>query len=807
MADEDAVQFEGASERYKYLLLPVKDLTTNFNIDIVNLLEEYIKKVIDESNVNVSTGIQRKLFNFTEAAMIIHSTTSIYGRKVEYVHQIALNFFDQLKEDNKQKRRRPGTDADDDTSDNEIERDNGDENGGHRRQNVQKPLINLIAMKNLLEKLSKKAPTLPYIPISFVPLANFEKSNFPLFNRTNMSDAIGTRDDFKINTCQVYEAFALLDLKNAQLIDKFSEVLPVSSVGLIDNDAEDGIYSNRSDQENVTPLPTHDIPANMDAEEFSQENHDHTLVQAAPQLEPMSDAKMETSQHETFTLELGHHNDESLNGGMDLELDDHFVANFLNRDTSNSNLTDGPENSDAIIERNRRSLATTITHTQDTVNKGIDLIDSFETQSLDLNKGQDDADFQDYNEVDIFEEQMERDEPDWEAEFAAQDPHELNTVKRIPFKPNCKCCTNAAKQVAMRNRRIERECNSKGIPKIDSVKFYADQKLYRRKVKRRSFTFCQFNAFLMNQLLLALNPLIYEEEKRRTEVKKRRQREEQSAARSERASARRSHLDPIMDNPEDGFDENDDYLHSPDFVQQESDPDPNNVIFEDPTEELVHEEIINQHEPLDFAINDEYRQLADELNIDDLENSLGVRNLYNDFTHLTATVRSARRSMRLRNTYDDTVMEADINPDDLPPRPVSQMEYDEIIAYHLRKYWAATEEHLPKVYERVQKWEAKITPYLEEEQAHREFHTNMYGDELLELFDGNLGRELPLTKACEHLPKYELSRYLLVSLIMTNVRNFDLIQNTTPADSPLIKLLRMERDTEILDMEQRMITG
>lgn len=79
---------------------------------------------------------------------------------------------------------------------------------------------------------------------------------------------------------------------------------------------------------------------------------------------------------------------------MDLELDDHFVANFLNRDTSNSNLTDGPENSDAIIERNRRSLATTITHTQDTVNKGIDLIDSFETQSLDLNKGQDDADFQ-----------------------------------------------------------------------------------------------------------------------------------------------------------------------------------------------------------------------------------------------------------------------------------------------------------------------------------------------------------------------------------------------------------------------------
>lgn len=46
-----------------------------------------------------------------------------------------------------------------------------------------------------------------------------------------------------------------------------------------------------------------------------------------------------------------------------------------------------------------------------------------------------------------------------------------------------------------------------------------------------------------------------------------------------------------------------------------------------------------------------------------------------------------RKPAKLRNVYDDTVlMEGDINPDDLPPRPVSQMEYDEIIAYHLRKY-------------------------------------------------------------------------------------------------------------------------
>ena len=43
----------------------------------------------------------------------------------------------------------------------------------------------------------------------------------------------------------------------------------------------------------------------------------------------------------------------------------------------------------------------------------------------------------------------------------------------------------------------------------------------------------------------------------------------------------------------------------------------------------------------------------------------------------------------MRNAYDDTiVMDADFNPEDLPERPPSQMDYDEIIAFHLQKYWS-----------------------------------------------------------------------------------------------------------------------
>jgi flavoprotein len=60
-------------------------------------------------------------------------------------------------------------------------------------------------MKNLIEKLSKSGPVLPHIPISFIPLADFEKSDVPLCTRTNVNNTIGRKDDFRINTCYVCE--------------------------------------------------------------------------------------------------------------------------------------------------------------------------------------------------------------------------------------------------------------------------------------------------------------------------------------------------------------------------------------------------------------------------------------------------------------------------------------------------------------------------------------------------------------------------------------------------------------------------
>lgn len=48
-------------------------------------------------------------FNFAEAALLIHGTTTVYVRKVEYVLQQAQNFFEQLRESTKEEEQPKGS--------------------------------------------------------------------------------------------------------------------------------------------------------------------------------------------------------------------------------------------------------------------------------------------------------------------------------------------------------------------------------------------------------------------------------------------------------------------------------------------------------------------------------------------------------------------------------------------------------------------------------------------------------------------------------------------------------------------------
>lgn len=82
-------------------------------------------------------------------------------------------------------------------------------------------------------------------------------------------------------------------------------------------------------------------------------------------------------------------------------------------------------------------------------------------------------------------------------------------------------------------------------------------------------------------------------------------------------------------------------------------------------------------------MDDDDLALGDRLDVEEMENSLGIQNVYSG--QRFSSLGDAGRAV-FNHNYDDTMaFQGPEYPDELPPRPVSQMEYEEIVNYHLRK--------------------------------------------------------------------------------------------------------------------------
>ncbi|XP_077502686.1 condensin-2 complex subunit H2-like [Amblyomma americanum] len=71
--------------RYVSLLRPVRDLTANFNVDIVTHLDQYLRE-LSQTPVTYKEG--EPSVNFTLAAFVIDGSASVYGRKVDHLHTL-----------------------------------------------------------------------------------------------------------------------------------------------------------------------------------------------------------------------------------------------------------------------------------------------------------------------------------------------------------------------------------------------------------------------------------------------------------------------------------------------------------------------------------------------------------------------------------------------------------------------------------------------------------------------------------------------------------------------------------------------
>ena len=187
--------------RFAHLLQPIRDLSQNWEIDIASLLADYLEE-IDKIAITFDGGVTT--MNFAEAALLIQGSASIYSKKIEYLYTLVYQTLNLLAS-NKQMEQGMSVD--------ESGRDKDTTFDKNKRKDEEFLALDDIRQGNSIDLADipgdhKSVSLLPRAPISLVPLGDVEKKNNALLSRTG--DLLGSRKDFRMNTCACHTSGALL---------------------------------------------------------------------------------------------------------------------------------------------------------------------------------------------------------------------------------------------------------------------------------------------------------------------------------------------------------------------------------------------------------------------------------------------------------------------------------------------------------------------------------------------------------------------------------------------------------------------
>ena len=79
-------------EKYKGIIQPIRDLAANWDIDISSILQCYLVELEDiDASLN-----SEKCLNFAEAALLLQGSTTVYSKKVEYLHSLVFRVLESV---------------------------------------------------------------------------------------------------------------------------------------------------------------------------------------------------------------------------------------------------------------------------------------------------------------------------------------------------------------------------------------------------------------------------------------------------------------------------------------------------------------------------------------------------------------------------------------------------------------------------------------------------------------------------------------------------------------------------------------
>ncbi|PAV62266.1 hypothetical protein WR25_09370 [Diploscapter pachys] len=220
MDDDEAVS------RYAYLLQPIRDLQKNFEVNLVDILDEYLEKLkVAETTTNLDVTNGRK-FDFNVASVVVRGTTMVYGKKIELVLGESRNFLEQLGSSKNAKK-----------SMGKKSTENGDSPEDEAEQAKKRDPLHLTELKEFRKRVKDTmflvmkehvrfhAEPTASIPLCLEPLVDVEKTPFTLMAADGKT-LIGKMEDFFVNRLKAINGALYHTTENLQWTNVISDPNP-----------------------------------------------------------------------------------------------------------------------------------------------------------------------------------------------------------------------------------------------------------------------------------------------------------------------------------------------------------------------------------------------------------------------------------------------------------------------------------------------------------------------------------------------------------------------------------------------------
>ncbi|KAL3634626.1 Condensin-2 complex subunit H2 [Castilleja foliolosa] len=194
---------ESSSGKFLKTVQPLRDLESNWSVDLAKNLEEYLLKICSGD----ISGYEDALFNvnFAEAALLLQGSVQVYSRKVEYLYSLVLHALDFISQ----------------KSQDEQAEGESSQKGATRAHTAKKdeddqfwvPDDIPVESKILLDSSASKEPPSHFVrpPSNLVVLEG---------ECLDIGDA-GELESYLLGTSDLYRDFILLDFCDAVAVDSF----------------------------------------------------------------------------------------------------------------------------------------------------------------------------------------------------------------------------------------------------------------------------------------------------------------------------------------------------------------------------------------------------------------------------------------------------------------------------------------------------------------------------------------------------------------------------------------------------------